>query len=152
MHKILKIVAAVLGLVGVIFLVRIIAAGDEAIKSGESGGLVDPMAYVAYFILGLVLAFVVFFVLKNLFTSTAGLKNTLIGVGAFVAILVISYALSDTENPIMQDGKNLYKYADGVATSNEVKLSGAGLVSFYILLALAAVAMIFSGVKKILSK
>ena len=152
MHKIFKILAALLSLAGIIFLVRIIAAGDDAIKSGEEAALVDPMAYVAYIILILVLAFVVIFVLKNLFTNTSGLKNTLIGVGAFAAILIIAYVLSDTENPIMQDGKHLFKYGDNVATSNEVQMSGAGLVAFYILLALAAITMIFSGVKKIISK
>ena len=36
---ILKIVAAVLSLVGIVSLVRIIAAGDEAIETGESRGL-----------------------------------------------------------------------------------------------------------------
>ncbi|GGI55981.1 hypothetical protein [Winogradskyella haliclonae] len=145
MHKILKIVAALLGVLGIVFLVRIISAGDDAIKSGESAGLVDPMAYVAYIILGIVLAFVVFFVVKNLFTNTAGLKNTLIGVGAFVAVLVISYVVSGGDT-------RAYKLQDGIATDGQSQMVGAGLVAFYILLAIAAVSMIFSGVKKILSK
>ncbi|WP_299116163.1 hypothetical protein [uncultured Winogradskyella sp.] len=145
MHKILKIVAALLGVLGIVFLVRIISAGDDAIKSGESAGLVDPMAYVAYVILGLVLAFVVFFVVKNLFTNTAGLKNTLIGVGAFVAVLVIAYVVSGGDS-------RAYKLQDGIASDGQSHMVGAGLVAFYILLAIAAVSMIFSGVKKILSK
>jgi len=145
MHKILKIVAAVLGLLGIVFLVRIISAGDEAIKSGESAGLVDPMAYVAYVILGIVIAFVVFFVVKNLFTNTAGLKNTLIGVGAFVAVLVISYVVSGGD-PLQ------YKLQDGIATEGQSHMVGAGLTAFYLLIVIAAAAMIFSGVKKILSK
>lgn len=152
LHKILKIVAAILSLAGIISLVRIIAAGDEAIKTGEKAGLVDPMAYIAYIILILVLAFVVVFVLKNLFTNTAGLKNTLIGVGAFAAILIISYVMSDNENPIMENGKNLFRYGDKVATGSEIQMSGAGLVAFYILIVVAALAMIFSGVKKVISK
>ena len=155
MHKILKIVAALLGLLGIVFLVRIISKGDEAIKAAAEAGdsaIVDPMAYVAYAMLFLVLLFVVFFVLKNLFTNTASLKNTLIGLGAFIAVIVIAYILSDSENPVMNDGKYLYKYGDQVATSKEVKMSGAGLVAFYILLALSAVAMLFSGAKKIMSK
>ena len=104
------------------------------------------MAYIAYVILGLVLAFVVFFVLKNLFTNTAGLKNTLIGVGAFVAVLVISYAVSGSDLPIQ------YKNGDTFATEGESTMVGAGLVAFYILLAVAAISMIFSGVKKVISK
>ncbi len=145
MHKILKIIAALIGLAGIVFLVRIVAAGDDAIKSGEEAGLVDPMAWAAYIILGLTLLFVVFFVLKNLFTNTSGLKNTLIGVGAFVAVLIISYVTAGGD-PIT------YKLQEGVATSSQSQMVGAGLTAFYILIVIAALAMIFSGVKKIINK
>jgi len=94
MHKILKIVAAVLSLIGIVSLVRIIAAGDEALKTGGEDGLFEPMAWIGYITLGITIAFVLFFVLKNLFTNTAGLKNTLIGVGAFLAVLLIAYLVS----------------------------------------------------------
>jgi len=145
-NKISKILVAVLGLLGIIFLVRIVAAGDEAIKTGGEDGLVDPMAYVAYVILALVLAFVVFFVLKNLFTNTAGLKNTLIGVGAFAVVLIIAYVAAggDAMKYNLQEG--------GVATEGTSQLVGAGLNAFYLLLVIAAGAMIFSGAKKIISK
>ena len=145
LHKILKIVAIVLSLAGVIFLARIIAAGDEAIETGEKAGLVDPIAFVAYIILGLVLAFVLVFVIKNLFTNTAGLKNTLIGVGAFAAVIIISY--------VMAGGDELkYRLEDGFATDSQSQMVGAGLTAFYILIVVAALAMIFSGVKKVISK
>jgi len=145
LHKILKIVAAVLSLAGIVSLVRIIAAGDEAIETGERSGLVEPMAYIAYIILGLVLLFVVVFVIKNLFTNTAGLKNTLIGVGAFVAVLIIAYVLSGGD-------ARQYKLQEGMASDAQSTMVGAGLIAFYILLAIAAVAMLFSGAKKIINK
>ncbi|NNE32561.1 MAG: hypothetical protein HKN40_09345 [Winogradskyella sp.] len=145
MHKILKIIVAVLSLAGIISLVRIIAAGDEAIDTGEKAGLVDPMAYIAYITLAIILLFVVFFVLKNLFTNTAGLKNTLIGVGAFAAILIIAYVISGGDP--MQ-----YKLQDGLASEGQSTMVGAGLVAFYILLAIAAIAMVMSGVKKVINK
>ena len=145
LHKILKIVAAVLSLAGIISLIRIIAAGDEAIETGEKAGLVEPMAWIAYIILGLVLLFVVVFVVKNLFTNTSGLKNTLIGVGAFAAVLIISYVVAggDTKQ---------YKLQDGFATESQSHMVGAGLTAFYVLIVVAALAMIFSGVKKVISK
>ncbi|WP_179344332.1 hypothetical protein [Winogradskyella ursingii] len=145
LHKILKIVAAIIGLVGIVSLVRIIAAGDETIKSGENAGLFEPMAITAYVILGLTVFFVVIFVLKNLFTNTATLKSTLIGVGAFAAVLIIAYVLSGGDG--MQ-----YKLQDGMATESQSHLVGAGLIAFYILIAVAALAMIFSGAKKITNK
>lgn len=141
-----KILVAILGLLGIIFLARIVAAGDEAIKTGGEDGLVDPMAYIAYVILALVLVLVVFFVIKNLFTDTRGLKNTIIGVGAFAAVLLISYVVS---------GGDLKKYAlqeGGFATDSTSQLVGAGLTAFYLLLAVAAGAMIIAAAKKIISK
>jgi hypothetical protein len=145
LHKILKIVAAILSLAGIVSLVRIIAAGDESIKTGENAGLVDPMAYIAYIILILVLAFVVVFVIKNLFTNTSGLKNTLIGVGAFAAVLIISYVVSGGDTM-------KYKLQEGIATEGQSHMVGAGLTAFYVLIIVAALAMIFSGVKKVISK
>lgn len=145
LQKISKIIVGILGLLGVVFLVRIISAGDEAIKDGAEAGLVDPMAYIAYITLGVVLVLVLFFVLKNLFTNTGSLKNTLIGVGAFAAVLIISYVASGGD--VME-----YKLQDGIATPGQSQMVGAGLVAFYILLAVAAISMIFSGVKKIISK
>ncbi|MBT8325625.1 MAG: hypothetical protein KJO96_10025 [Winogradskyella sp.] len=145
LNKIVKIAAGILGLLGVVFLVRIISVGDDAIKSGAEAGLVDPMAYIAYITLFVILAIVVFFVLKNLFTNTGTLKNTLISVGLFAAVLIISYVVSGGDT--MQ-----YKLQDGVATDAQSHMVGAGLTAFYILIAVAAGAMIFSGVKKVLSK
>ena len=149
MHKILKIVAAILGLLGIVFLLRIISTGDDEIKAAAAAGdsaIVDPMALIAYVILGLTVLAVLFFVLKNLFTNTAGLKNTLIGVGAFVAVLVISYVMSggDARQYDLQDG--------GFATDSTSQMVGAGLVAFYLLLAIAAIAMLFAGAKKIINK
>ncbi|WP_179334280.1 hypothetical protein [Winogradskyella costae] len=145
MHKIFKIIAAVLSLIGIVSLVRIIVAGDEAMETGGEAGLFEPMAYTTYVILGLVVVFVLFFVIQNLITNTASLKSTLIGVGAFVAVLAVSYALSSGD--LMA-----YKSGDEMATESQSHLVGAGLIAFYILLAIAAITMVFSGVKKVISK
>ena len=143
--KISKIAVAILGVLGVIFLARIISAGDEAIKSGEEAGLVDPMMYVADITLAVALVLVILFVLKNLFTNTKSLKSTLIGLGAFAAVLIISYAVSGGDT-------TQYKLQDGYATDAQSHMVGAGLVAFYILLAVAAISMIYAGVKKVISK
>ncbi|WP_439152215.1 hypothetical protein [Winogradskyella sp.] len=145
LHKILKIVAAFLSLAGIVSLIRIIAAGDEAIETGEKASLVEPMAWIAYIILGLVLLFVVVFVIKNLFTNTSGLKNTLIGVGAFAAVLIISYVVAGGDT-------RQYKLQEGFASDTQSHMVGAGLTAFYVLIVVAALTMIFSGVKKVISK
>lgn len=147
LHKIFKIIAALLSLVGAIFLVLIISKGDEAIDaayiSGGNTSIVDNMSFVAYVIFGLALLFVVLFVIKNLFTDTGSLKNTLIGIGAFVAILVIAYLLS---------GGDTTEYFDqGVlVTEGKSHMVGTGLVAFYILGTLAIFSILFSGIKKMI--
>lgn len=148
MYKIFKILVALISLVGVVSLVTIISKGNDAIETAaQSGdtGIVEPIAISAYIMLASIIGFVLFFVLKNLVTNTAGLKNTVVGVGAFLGVLIISYLLSGGD---LMD----YKNGDILATSNESHMVGAGLTAFYFLLAIAAIAMIFSGVKKIISK
>lgn len=144
-HKILKIIAAILSVLGIIFLIRIIARGDEAIKVAALDGdtaIVDPMAYVTYVIFAITLAFVLFFVLKNLFTDTGSLKSTLIGIGVFAAVLVVAYVLSTGADAAD------YKYNGAAPTTTEAHMAGAGLIAFYILIIGAAAAMIWAGVKK----
>lgn len=152
MHKILKIVVAIIGLLGVIFLGRIMSAGDTALKDdyvAEAGNsaLVDsmfnPFAFIIYTVLILVLAFVVFFVIKGLVSGGGNIKNTLIGVGAFLVILAIAYGVSG--------GDSLeYFYNDIKATDSESQLVGGGLVAFYILSVLAILTLVFSGIKKMI--
>lgn len=146
MHKVLKILVAVLSLIGIIGLVRIIMTGEEEAKaiigSGE-GILFETMSSIAYIILILAIVIVVIFIFKNLFTGGGNIKNTLIGVGAFVAVLLIGYLMSggDTKE---------YFYNDIIATDSESQLVGGGLIAFYILSVVAILAMVFSGVKKII--
>ena len=142
MYKILKIVAAALGLIGIIFLIRIISIGDEVIKSGDDGSI-DPMAYIGYIILGLTIAFVLYFVLKNLFTHTNSLKNTLMGLGAFAVVALICYFVlaNGVETPL-RDGE--------VLSAGGSKLVGAGLYMFYALAIIACGTMVLFALKKMI--
>ncbi|MBT8268219.1 MAG: hypothetical protein KJN59_03265 [Bacteroidia bacterium] len=147
-HKIIRIVAGLLGLAGIIFLVMLISKGDDAIKSAAAAGdtsTVDPMAFVAYITLALILFFVLFFVLKALFTNTATLKKTLVNVGAFLLLFLIAYFVfaQGVETP-MRDGELL--------SASGSKMVGAGLYLFYFLIVIAAVLMVFSGAGKFLKK
>ena len=142
LHKILKIVVAVLSLAGTVFLAMIVSKGDDAIKAGDAGA-VDNMSYVAYITLALILLFVVFFVIQNLVTHTSSLKSTLIGVGAFVAVLVIAYALTGGDT-------TQYSYSEGVATDKQSHMVGAGLVAFYVLGTVAILSMLLSSLKKLI--
>ena len=143
LQKSLKIIAAVVGVVSIIFLVTIISAGDDAIKAGESASSVSAYMYVAYFILAIAVLAVVFFTVKNLVSNAAGLKNTLISIGAFVVLALICYfVLASGTETVLKDGS--------ILTEGQSKLVGAGLYLFYALAIVAAGTMLFFGVKKTL--
>lgn len=145
MHKIIKIVALVLSLAGIVSLIRVLSAGDQVMKDAAANGdtsLVEPMAWVAYITFGLVLVFVVFFIIKNLVTNSSGLKNTLMGLGGFLLVAIISYVMSKGVETPMRDGEML--------SASGSKLISTGLNMFYILTVLAIVSMVAAGVKKLI--
>ncbi|MCB0456534.1 MAG: hypothetical protein KDC91_02230 [Flavobacteriaceae bacterium] len=141
LHKIIKIIALLLSVVGIVFFVMILSAGDKAIAAGESGGTVNGALYTAYIIFGLVLAAVLIFVLKGVFAGD--IKKTLITVGAFLAIVLIGYVMAsgNTEGLPLVDNQPV--------TESTSKWVGTGLNTFYILALLAIGAMILSGLKRV---
>ena len=136
-HKIIKIVAFALAILGSIFALMIMT-GSEA--------MIDNILYITYAVLGLVIALVVIFVLKGLVTGD--IKKTLMSVGAFLAVLFISYGLSSGTDLDLQpfNDKGL-GITEGVS-----KNVGAGLYAFYVLAVIAIGSMLYGGVKKIFNK
>ena len=142
LHKILKYVALVLGLIGIVFLVRILLADDGSIVASADAqeSLITPFLWLAYFILLITLVIVAFFVIKGLFSGD--IKTTLISVGAFVLVIVIAYVLTDGNEVQLKDG--------GTLSASASHWVSAGLAMFYILGAIAVGAMLLSGVKKLI--
>ncbi|WP_147678489.1 hypothetical protein [Algibacter pacificus] len=136
-HKILKIVAFALAILGSIFALMIMT-GSEA--------MIENILYITYAVLGIVIALVLIFVLKGLVTGD--IKKTLMTVGAFLAIVFISYTLSSGSDldlkPFNDKGLGI---TEGIS-----KNVGAGLYTFYALAILAIGSMLFGGVKKIFNK
>jgi hypothetical protein len=101
--------------------------------------------YVAYAVLFIVLALVVVYTLINLLSHKDALMGALKGVGSFVVLALICYFVfaSGTEKTIA-DGK--------ILSATDDKLIGAGLYMFYALALIATGAMVFTGVKKMISK
>ncbi|WP_282122860.1 hypothetical protein [Algibacter mikhailovii] len=141
LHKILKIVAFALAILGAIFALTIMAGDDDTALS-MSGN----MLYVTYAVLGIVLALVVIFVIKGLFAGD--LKKTLLTVGAFAAVLFVSYGISSGTDldltPFTSKGMDIDE-----GTS---KIVGAGLYAFYTLAVVAIGSMLLGGVRNIFNK
>lgn len=142
LHKILKYLALVIGVVGLILWGRVLVAGDDAIESSADvqASVVTPFLYVAYLIFALIVLVVLFYVIKGLFTGD--LKKTLLSVGSFILIVVIAYLVSSGSEMTMNDGE--------VISANTTHWVGAGLITFYILAASAILLMLISGVKKLI--
>ena len=143
-QTIVKIISAVFGLLGVIFLFSV---GDEEIKMAASAGdfgSVTPLVSLAMAILLITVAVTIIFSLINLASSSEKLKKSLIFVGCFLAVMGISFVLSTGVETPMKDGE--------VLSASGSRWVGAGLRMFYILAALAILSMIFSGARKFLNR
>lgn len=125
MYKILKIVAIILGIIGVIFCGGVLFDG------------VDPWAdllfWDSYVLLAITIISVVIYGFLNIVSSPKKIKKTLIYTGAFIGILILSYILASGEN-------------------TTEKWVVAGIISFYIFGGIAALLMIVSGVRNALTK
>ena len=147
LQTIVKIISAVFGLLGVVFLFRIIGAGDEEIKMAATSGdfaTVSPLVSLAIAILLITVSITLVFSILNLASSSKKLKKSLIFIGCFVVVTLIAYAVSDGVETPMKDGE--------VLSANGSRWVGTGLRMFYILATLAILSMVLSGAKKILKK
>jgi hypothetical protein len=99
--------------------------------------------YVAYFILAVAVLAVVLFTVLNFVSNAAGLKNTLVTVGAFLVLALICYfVLASGTETVLKDGS--------ILTEGQSKLVGAGLYLFYALAIVAGGTMLGFGIKKML--
>lgn len=104
------------------------------------------MLLIAYAVLGIVILLVLLFVIKGLFAGD--IKKTLMTVGAFAVVIIISYVISSGSD------LNLQPFNDkGLGITEAIsKNVGAGLNAFYILAVLAIGSMLLGGVKKLFNK
>jgi hypothetical protein len=141
LQKLLKIVAIVIGVISIFFLGSIISTGDEAIKAGEASGTIDVFMNVSYVILAIAVLIVLVFSVLNLVSNTAGLKNTLTGVGAFIVLALLCYfGFATGVETTLKDGD--------ILSESGSKLVGAGLYLFYFLAVIAGGIMLGFGIKK----
>ncbi|MDT0555302.1 hypothetical protein [Patiriisocius hiemis] len=140
LHKVFKIIALILGIVGVAFFVNLLVTGNDTIT--ETGEGVDGFMYLTYAILALIVFVVLLFVLKGIFAGN--IKKTLFVLLGFVAIIAISYGLASGVETPLKDG--------GMLSASGSKWVGTGLYAFYIMALLAIAAMVWTGVSKLINR
>ena len=146
-QNIVKIISAVIGVLAALFLLRIIGAGDDDIKMAATMGdfgAVSPLVELARIVLVLTVAITLIFTLRGLFSDLAKLKKAGIAIGLFLAVVFLSYALSDGVETPLKDGEML--------SASVSKWVGTGIRTFYILAVLAIGLMLVSGARKIFNK
>jgi len=147
LENIIKIVCAVLGLLGVIFLFRILATGDDDIKMAASMGdfsLISPLISLSMFILFITVAVTIIFSLINLASNPGKLKKSMIFIVFLIFVIGIAYASSTGVETPMKDGK--------VLSASGSKWVGTGIRVFYILASVAVLSMIAFGARNIIKK
>ena len=147
LENIIKIVCAVLGLLGIVFLFRIIATGDDEIKMAASMGdfgLISPLISLSMFIFFITVAATIIFSLINLSSDTGKLKKAMVFIGFLIIVVGIAYALSSGIETPMKDGK--------ILSASGSRWVGTGIRVFYILASVAVLSMIAFGARNIIKK
>ena len=147
LENIIKIVCAVLGLLGIVFLFRIIATGDDEIKMAASMGdfgLISPLISLSMFIFFITVAATIIFSLINLASDTGKLKKAMLFIGFLIIVVGIAYASSSGIETPMKDGK--------ILSASGSRWVGTGIRVFYILASVAVLSMIAFGGRNIIKK
>ena len=101
----------------------------------------DPMIYFAYICTGIVLLLALWGMFSAVASKPESIKSVAINVVVFLAITGISYALADNTVP--------EKYITD-ATETTSKWVGTGLYLLYILMAGSILAIVYSGINKMI--
>ncbi len=133
LYKLIKYIALALGIIGSILAIMIMTGSENVI---------DYILFLTYAVLFMIIALVLFYVIKGLLAGD--IKKTLISLGVFFGIIIISYLLSSGTD------LNLKPFNDkGLGITESVsKFVGMGLYAFYFLIIVAIIAMLFSSAKK----
>ncbi|SRR5690606_2725708 len=146
MYKIAKIIAIILGVIGLVLWVLIARADSDVVAQAgsSSNNVVGLMINVGLWATIIIAIITLLFSLVGLASEPQKLKKALISIGVFAAVVLVSYLIATAE------GFNFAKMADkGIqVTEGTVKWVDAGLWTFYILAFLAILSMVVGSFKK----
>ena len=146
MHRILKIVLIVIGVIAAImaFFMMPDPADPDAINSTG----INIMFLLMWILLIVAAATALFFGLKKVITSPGGLKKALFSIGGLAILAIIGYALAGGEQSVVDTMSGR-----GIETSvGTVKTIGTLLNVFFGMVIVAVLLMVLPGVKKLLGR
>ncbi|PKV49367.1 hypothetical protein ATE84_1389 [Aquimarina sp. MAR_2010_214] len=108
----------------------------------EATSLVDPLYALTLLVFVGVIVVTLIAVFSAMAKNSGGLKNTAIGIVAFLIVVGVGYVVAEGVEAPLNDG--------GVLSENGSKWVGTGLYTFYFLAAIAVGLMFLSGIKKLI--
>lgn len=111
--KYLTLVTGIIGLIGVIFYLRVIMAGDESIINSVDlqNSLLDPFITFSVILFYVSVIIALAFTVVNLYKHPQDIKMTILGLAVLGALLFVAYifadggAVTDAVGNVMQDGQ-----------------------------------------------
>ena len=96
--KIITYVITLLALIGIILLVRVLMAGEEAVENDVdvANKVVSPLVYFSQYLLYFAIGITLVLSLGGLFKNPESLKKTLLGLGVLGLLFLGAYSLSDS--------------------------------------------------------
>ena len=137
LHKVTKIAAIVISILSLVALGGLMATSDS-----EDNSWISPLIYLSYVILLACIVVVLIYVFKNLLSNKENLKKTLIYIGVFFGVVLVSFILADGTE--IKSASN-----EIIASESTSKWVSTGLNTFYLLAIVAIGTMFWTGFNKI---
>jgi uncharacterized protein HemY len=119
----------------------------DAIEMSAMQGDYGSVSYIillAQFILLIAVSISLFFSIKNLASDKQNLKKSMMGIGAFLFVILIAFLFSSGVETPTKDGE--------VLSASGARWVETGIRTFYFLTVIAIGAMVFSSLKKLIKK
>lgn len=96
--KIITYVVTALAVIGIILLIRVLMAGEEAVENDVdvANKVVSPLVYFSQYLLYFTVGVTLVLSLLGLFKNPENLKKTLLGLAVLAVLFVVAYFLADS--------------------------------------------------------
>ena len=124
--KIITYIVTAIAVVGIILLVRVLMAGEDAVENDVAvqNSVVSPLvSFSQYLLYGVVIVTLVLS-LVGLFKNPENLKKTLLGLAALGVLFVVAYFMADSD-VVIDNANNILE--GGEAGSSINQFTGAGI-------------------------
>lgn len=136
----------IISVVSVILIVSLVSSISNDITNSTMGNWININLRWAYVLLFVAVVVLILFALYQFFSNLKSAKGALLGIGAVLLIVLISWMLGSSEYPKFFGVEKFI--ADGTITPTITRVIDTALYSTYIIFGLSFVALIYSSVSR----